>query len=328
MEEQGVRLDRWLALGLILVCLMAALGNWLGVGRPAVPSPAAGRPVVASAGRPDIALLPIYGPITHEAQASPFGEGSTSSANNLIRAIRRAEQDQVKAILLSVNSPGGTAAASQAIYEELMRVRKASKIKIVATFGDVAASGGYYVASAADHIVSNPASITGSIGVIIQVQNLTGLLEKIGVKTTTVKSGAFKDLASPFRPTSPAEQQLLQQFVDESYQQFLDAILAGRSGKLTLAQLKPVADGRILTGTQALKARLVDSLGNYADAVQKAAELAGLKGEPRVRNYATAGLRESLESLFSLSLDRWVPGVRQVRAFQTTWNRVPLTLMD
>lgn len=232
----------------------------------------------------------------------------------------------MKAILLNINSPGGSAAASQAIFEELMRVRQKGKVKIVVAMADVAASGGYYVAAAADHIVANPSTITGSIGVIVQIQNLTDLLKKVGVQTVTIKSGKFKDIASAYRPITPGETDLLKSFVNESYQQFFEAILRGRRGKITRAELEPVADGRILIGAAALDAKLIDSLGNYYDAVDQVKKLTGLKTEPVIRNYLTPDWRESFQQLFSFSLDQWFPEQRLHRL--TYWNKIPLALMD
>ena len=150
-----------------------------------------------------MALVNVYGLISDAAASGPFGGTAGANSTALIKAIRRAREDKVKAILVRINSPGGTAAASQAVYEELMRTRKETKIKIIASLGDVAASGGYYVASAAHHIVANPASLTGSIGVIVRTQNLSSLLDKIGVETGTVQSGPYKDILSPYRENHP-----------------------------------------------------------------------------------------------------------------------------
>ncbi len=317
-----LRQDRLIALALIVVCLMAALGNWLGGGPAPRPDPVAS----VSSATADVALIPISGVITFAGESSPLGGGTVVGAQAIIRAVRRAERDGVKAILLNINSPGGSAAAAQAIFTELMRVRRKGKVKIVAAMADVAASGGYYVAAAADHIVANPATLTGSIGVIVQVQNLTDLFKKVGVQTTTIKSGKFKDIASIYRQITPGEIELLKSFVNQSYQQFFEAILQGRQGKITRQELQEVADGRILTGAAALEAKLVDSLGNYYDAVDKVKELTGRKTEPVIRNYLTPDWRESFQQLFSFSLDQWFPEQRLHRL--TYWNKIPLALME
>lgn len=313
-----MRLDRILALALIVICLVAALGNWL-AGEPATETSSRR---LSSEGSPEIALLDVYGTISDEAAAGPLAAASSSNANALIKAIREARKDNVKAILLHINSPGGTAAASQAVYSELMRTRKETDIKIVASLGDVAASGGYYVASAAHHIMANPASLTGSIGVIVQTQNISPLLDRVGVETNTIKSGQFKDILSPFRDTSTNERELLQTIVMDSYQQFLEAIVAGRN--ISLETLRPLADGRIFTGRQAQEVNLVDSLGNSYDALKKTAELAGIRGEPSVRNYTSPTLRDSLGLFLSSSLQQWIPGYQAAQLAQ--WHKIPLAL--
>jgi protease-4 len=314
-----MRLDRIFAIALILICLVAAIGNWQG-GRPT----GSGMPLTEtpSAAQTDIALIPVRGLIS-STSGTAFSDTSPS-AESVIKAIRRARKDQVKAILLQINSPGGTAAASQAIYEELMRTRKDTNLQIVASFGDVAASGGYYVASSAHHIVANAGTLTGSIGVILQSNKVFDLMNKIGVQTDTIKSGPYKDLLSPFRATTEGERTILQGLVNDSYQQFLDAVVAGRG--ISLDKLKPLADGRVFTGAQAKSVGLVDSLGNYSDALNKAAELAKIKGEPTVRNYLIPNFRESLESLFTTSVDQLIPGYREAKF--VLWNKIPLTLME
>jgi len=317
-SEDIVRLERIFALILVITCLITAVGNWLDQSPPQRARDNVAAP--SSSGRADIALLEVYGPIADNLAGGPLSNSSGTNANDLIRKIQRAREDNVKAILLAINSPGGTAAASQAIYDELMRVRNETKIKIVASLGDVAASGGYFVASAAHHIVANPASITGSIGVIIRTQNLSSLLGKLGVESGTIQSGEYKDILSPFRDTKPAEEAILQGVVQDSYQQFLNSIVAGRN--ISLEQLKPLADGRIFTGSQALAANLVDSLGNYHKAVDKTAELANIKGEPRLRNYTSGNVWES----FFPRLESLLPGYQQIQ--QARWYKIPLTLMQ
>ncbi|MDJ0703774.1 MAG: signal peptide peptidase SppA [Leptolyngbyaceae cyanobacterium MO_188.B28] len=316
-----MRLDRILAIGLIFVCLIAALGNWLGSDAPRVET--AGKGVGPIVGASDIALIEIYGLISDEATTGPFAGANRSNSNTIVKICRQARKDGVKAILLQINSPGGTLAASQTVYDELMRIRQETDIKIVANLGDVAASGGYYIASAADHIVANPGTLTGSIGVIIQTQNISDLFDKIGVQTNTIQSGQYKDILSPFRGRTEDEQALLQEIVAQSYQQFLDAIVAGRG--IAMEALRPLADGRIFTGEQALEVQLVDSLGNTYDAIQKAAELANIEGEPSVRNYSSiTSLRQSLGIFLSSSLEHLIPYYQEVKI--TRWNNIPLAL--
>lgn len=315
-----MRLDRIFALVLIVLCLVATLGNWLG--NRTISSGANGEKVGIE-GQANIALLEIYGTISDEPSSTPLSVTNTSNSNALIKAIRQIRKDGMKAILLHINSPGGTAAASQAVYQELMRTRKETDIKIVASMGDVAASGGYYVACAADHVMANPSTITGSIGVIISTQNISSLLDKIGVRLGNIKSGQYKDILSPYDDLSEGERGIVEQIVGQSYQQFLDAIVASR--KITLEELKPLADGRIFTGEQAKQINLVDSLGNSYDALQKAAELANISGEPKVRNYTSPDWRDSLGTLFSSSWQQLLPSIQQ--AYLSDWKKNRLNLM-
>jgi protease-4 len=314
-----LRTDRILAVLVVAGSLAAASAAWLS--RP----PRAGLDLAGALGKEgtaDVALIDVYGMISDTADSGFFGGGEGASSNRLIKAVRSAEKDGVKAILLRINSPGGTAASSQAVYEELMRVRRDSKIPIVAAMGDVAASGGYYIAAAADHITALPATTTGSIGVIMHLQNVQGLMNKLGVQTHTVQSGPHKDILSPFRSTSPSERAILQGQVEETYGQFLNAIVDGR--KMPMEKLRPLADGRIFTGSQAQKAGLVDSLGNWRDALSKAAGMAGIKGEPKVEDYSDGGfwrgwlprVEARIPSFFQGSLGSQLP------------VKVPLALME
>ncbi|MFQ5900800.1 MAG: signal peptide peptidase SppA [Thermodesulfobacteriota bacterium] len=188
------------------------------------------------------------------------------------------DREDIKAIVLRIDSPGGGVGPSQEIYEEIKKTR--DKKKIVASMGSVAASGGYYIASAADKIVANPGTITGSIGVIMQFTNVEGFLSKIGVKGYVVKSGEFKDTGSPLRDISTDEKELLQGLIDNVYGQFVDVIAENRG--MEIEDVRKVADGRILSGAQAQDARLVDELGNLQYAIDLASNLAGIEGKPSV----------------------------------------------
>jgi len=184
----------------------------------------------------------------------------------------------VKAIVLRIDSPGGGVGASQEIYREVV---KAKGVKpVVASFGGVAASGGYYVACGADKIMANPGTITGSIGVVMQFANLEELFKKIGYKGYVIKSGAYKDVGSPFREMTPEETELLQGVIDTVHQQFIRAVAEGR--KLPLEKVAAIADGRIFSGEQARALGLVDELGNLEDTIDRAAQMAGIKGRPVV----------------------------------------------
>lgn len=316
-----MRTDRLLAFFLIAACLLAAVSSWW-----RAPAPSRGASLVRDGGGPaQVAIIDVYGTIADNAPDEGLFGSRGAAATRLIKAIRTAEKDKVKAILLRINSPGGTAAASQMVYEELMRLRKQGKIKIVTGMGDVAASGGYYIAAASDHIVANPATTTGSIGVILHVQNVQKLFDKIGIGETTIQSGPRKDILSPFRPMRPDERALLQGLVNDTYQQFLGAVVAGR--EMPVEKLKPLADGRVFTGNQAFKVGLVDSLGNYQDALMKAASMAGIKGEPRTRNYTGGGIFEDFLPRLEGRLPGWAAGLLAAEP-KAAWNKIPLTLME
>jgi protease-4 len=200
--------------------------------------------------------------------------------SKVVREIRRhGANPAVKAVVLRIDSPGGGVGASQEIYEELKRIRKEGK-KVVASMGAVAASGGLYVALAADKIVANEGSITGSIGVIIQFLNLEGLGEKVGVKAVVVKSGQFKDIGSPARPMSEDDRRIIQGVIDDVYDQFVQTIIADRG--LSPAEVRRFADGRVFSGRQAKELGLVDDLGNLWHAIHVAATEARIPGEPSV----------------------------------------------
>lgn len=185
----------------------------------------------------------------------------------------------VKGYVININSPGGAVAPSQSIYQELLRVREEDDVPIVATIGSVGASGGYYIALAADSILALPGSITGSIGVIMELPDVSELMDKVGVRMQTIKSSEHKDVGSPFRPLDGGDRAILDSMVLDVYGQFVDEVIRARS--LDRAQVLAVADGRILSGRQALQQRLIDRLGNREDALRTAGRMAGLGDEPR-----------------------------------------------
>lgn len=189
-----------------------------------------------------------------------------------------ADNSSVKAILLRIDSPGGVVGPSQEISAEVKRI--AARKPVVISMGSVAASGGYYIAAPASRILANPGTITGSIGVIMKLSNVEGLMDKVGLKATTIKSGLFKDTGSSTRPMTQEEQRLLQTVVDDLHDQFVRAVAEGR--KLPLEEVRLLADGRVYTGRQALELKLVDRLGGFQEAVAEAGKLAGIEGEPRL----------------------------------------------
>jgi protease-4 len=197
---------------------------------------------------------------------------SVNTVDSVKRKLKKALKDKhVKGILLRIDSPGGTVASSQELSDYVKAVRKAG-IPVVASMGDVAASGGYYVASACDRIVAQPGTITGSIGVIMNTLSLAGLEEKLGIEPQTVKSGQFKDIGSPTHRMTPAERELLQAMIMESYDQFVTAVAEGRH--MDKEAVKKLADGRMYLGKQAKALGLIDSLGSYETAIASLQEMA------------------------------------------------------
>lgn len=207
-------------------------------------------------------------------------EGILLLSEPLVEELRDYTRDSsVKAIVLRIDSPGGGVVPSQEIYNAVKNAKKEGK-KVVVSMGSMAASGGYYIAAAADRIVANPGTLTGSIGVKMEFANLEKLLEKIGVKGMVVKAGEYKDIASPYREMSPEEKKLLQDVIDDVHSQFIKAVAEGR--RLPEEDVRAIADGRIFTGQQALNLKLVDQLGDLADTVEVAGSLAGIQGEPAI----------------------------------------------
>jgi protease-4 len=206
-------------------------------------------------------------------------EGAIENSRSVIAELRRLrEMPWVKAIVVRVDSPGGAVAPTQEIFAEIQRSKK--KKPFIASMGSIAASGGYYIAAACDKIVANPGTLTGSIGVIMQLSNVEELMKKIGVKGYNVKSGANKDIGSPFQPLSPEGKEILQSLVDNVHSQFVAAVAQGRG--LNEEVVRKLADGRIYSGAQAKERGLVDQFGTLEDAIELAARRGGIAGEPAV----------------------------------------------
>ncbi len=190
-----------------------------------------------------------------------------------LKALKQVEEREFPALILRIDSPGGTVGDSQEIFSAINRI-KSKGCKVVASFGNISASGGVYIGVAADKIIANPGTITGSIGVIIRGNNISELLDKIGIKFETVKSGLFKDILSPDKPLSEEGRALLQNLIDESYKQFIEAVSVSRN--IPIEEVKKFADGRIFTGTQAKELGLVDDIGDEFFARKVAAEMANI----------------------------------------------------
>jgi protease IV len=206
-------------------------------------------------------------------------EGTIDDSRELLDELKRfREAPWIKAVVVRIDSPGGAVAPTQEIVDEILRTRK--KKPLIASMGGTAASGGYYIASACEKIIANPGTLTGSIGVIMQLNNVEELMKKIGVKGYNIKSGANKDIGSPFQPLSTEGREILQALVDNVHSQFVKAVAKGRG--MTEAEVRKLADGRVYSGAQAKELGLVDQLGSLEDAIEFAAKRAGIEENPAV----------------------------------------------
>ena len=239
--------------------------------------------VVDGRGRDKILLVDLSGVLAEEPIFTLESRAQVPLLARVREELEKAEADeQVRAVVLRINSPGGTVTASDILYHEITRFKERRKIPVVASILDVGASGGYYIALAADRIFAHPTTVTGSIGVLMLTVNASGLLEKVGVNASYVKSGEFKDMGSPFRALRPEERALFQDLIDRFYGRFVE--LVARSRKLDEARVRAIADGRVHTGAEALALGLVDRIGYLEEAIEAAKTAAGLT-EARVISY-------------------------------------------
>ncbi len=207
-------------------------------------------------------------------------EGVIIEVDDIVRELKaHRENPSIRAVVMRINSPGGVVAPTQELHDAVLRLRQAGK-PVVASLGAVAASGGYYVAVACDQIYANPGTLTGSIGVIMQLANLEQLLKKVGVDYVVVKAGQFKDIGNVARAMTPDERRVMQALLDDVHGQFIGAVATGR--KLPREDVVRLADGRVFSGTQAKELRMVDALGGLEDAVLASAKLAGIPSPPTV----------------------------------------------
>jgi protease IV len=233
---------------------------------------------------PAVAVIDIDGEIVSGSSGS-IGLSSSAVSGDIIPLVDQATSDSdVKAILLRINSPGGSVVASDEIYHALKGCGK----PIVVSMGEMTASGGYYISMAGQYLVANSNTLTGSIGVISEFPEASQLMKNLGVTVAVIKSGQVKDMGSLYRPMTDSEQALWQKVIDETYNSFVQIVADGRH--LSVDKVRELADGRVFTGRQALALGLIDALGYEADALAKAAELGGIKGTPRVIHLAPPAL--------------------------------------
>ena len=292
------------ALGILVTLLI--VGAFAAAGLALVrraSSPAS--PLIPS--RAKVGVVPIEGVIGLDVQSK-----------NVIEQLEKFRKNPaVKAIVVRISSPGGSVGPSQEIYDKIREISKEKKT--VASMGDVAASGGLYVACGASKIVANPGTITGSIGVIIEFPNWQKLADKIGITQAVIKSGEFKDIGNPNRPLTEAEKALLQGVIDDVYHQFLQAVSTGRG--MGREKVEPYADGRIFSGRQAKRLGFVDELGGLETAVRLAGKLAGIKGEP-----AVVYPEKNLGSLLEFALGEKADGLlnrARIPSFRMSYLFVP-----
>ena len=248
-------------------------------------------------------------------------EGLIAETDDIVRELRHhRDNPSIRAVVIRINSPGGVVGPTQEVHDALLRVRQAGK-PVVASLGSVAASGGYYVAVAADQIYANPGSLTGSIGVIMQMANVDALMKKVGVDYVVVKAGQFKDLGNFSRPLTPEERRVIQALLDDVHGQFIEAVAKGR--KLDRSAVVQFADGRVFSGTQALGLKMVDALGGLEEAIEAAAKLAKLPMPPPVERPRR---RFSLIDLIRNELGLTVPSM--LLTPHLPMFKTPLYLMD
>lgn len=244
--------------------------------------------VLEGEGKDKILILPISGIISENNDSGLSFRREPSMIEEIKEALNKARQDEaVKGLVLRINSPGGSVTTSDILYHELMEFKRITGVKIIACFMDLGASGGYYVATVADEIIAHPTTITGSLSVIAMKFNVKGLLDLVGIKEETVKSGKLKDIWSPFRASSDEERRIMQGIIDSFHQRFVNVIADGRK-HLTNEEIVRLADGRIFTADQALEVKLIDRIGYMDDAIDRIKFLLGIK-TATVITYARPG---------------------------------------
>ena len=277
---------------------------------------------LAGEGNDKVVMIPVRGVIFNRPEEGLF-RSSPGLVQEVVSHLRKAAEDKhVKALILLIDSPGGTITASDVLYREIIGFKKKTGVKVITMMMEVAASGGYYIASASDFIVAHPTTITGSIGTVMIRPNIAGLMGKIGVSVEVTKSGEFKDMGSPFRVPTDEEREILRRLIDRMQDRFIQVVSDGRG--MEPAKVRTIADGRIYSGDQALELGLVDRLGYVEDALAEARKLAGLPKDARAvvyrrsedpnDNYYNPVTAEQAGSPVNMSLIGLPEALRELRA--------------
>jgi protease-4 len=317
-KEMDMKVRKKRRSGLLVLYLAAALFSVSASGcafvnvtlyQPALPLQ---EKVIEGEGPGKVLLMDISGVLSYDQEKKG---GSFKEQVNLVARVKEelgkaAQDNEVKALVLRINTPGGTVSASDLLHHEIMQFKKKRKVKVVACFLGMATSGGYYVASAADHIVAQPTTLTGSIGTIALKFNVQGLMEKVGVEEETVKSGNKKDMWSPFRPATSEEKVIFQRIIDEYQNKFLEVVRAGRKN-MTDSDLTTVKDGRVFSGNQAFRLHLVDELGYLNDAVQWAKAAAGVPKAQVITYYRPGTYVDNIYSKSQAEALDWADRLQQ-----------------
>ena len=242
--------------------------------------------------------------------------GLISDSQHIVYQVKKFSQDKrIRGIVLRIDSPGGSVGPSQEIYDEILKARKGGKI-IYASMGTLAASGGYYIASAAEKIFANPGTLTGSIGVIMAFSNAKGLMEKIGLQPEVIKAGEYKDIGSPARAMTKKEKSLLQSVVSDVHQQFIEAVAIGRG--ISIEEVTKIADGRILTGRQAHSLNLVDQMGGLQVSIEQLAKKVGIIGIPKIIKEKPRV--DLLERILKAAINQPLMDNSSIPSLQYTWH--------
>lgn len=281
-----------LTAGTVAVVLVATSGDSGGGGSAAAPETFE-EEYVSGEGADKIAVLPVAGVIGSEDSAAL---GTPAATPEVVRdqLVQAADDESVRAVVLEVDSPGGGVVPSAEMRQTILDFKERSNKPVVVSMQSTAASGGYYIATAADSIVANPATLTGSLGVIVSILNYEEAEEKLGIEQESIKSGEFKDIGSPSDPLSPEEREIFQELVDEDYEEFVRVIVEGRD--LPEERVRELADGRVYSGRQAEELGLVDELGNLDVGARVSRELAGIEEATVVRYTSEPGLAELLQA--------------------------------